>query len=186
FNEKELSRVMTLLRRLETKDPPFQVRPKTNERAHWVKPELVAQVRFTEWTADGKLRQPVYLGLRDDKKAKDVRREEPSGSKGSTGSPRSRGSGSRGSKGSRTKEPDASGGLVEQLQALEDARKDGALKLPEGDTLAVTNLHKVFWPKLKLTKGDLFRYYARVAPAILAVLADRPLVMKRFPNGIAA
>ena len=48
--------------------------------------------------------------------------------------------------------------------ALEDARRDGVLELPDGDTLAVTNLHKVFWPKQKLTKGDLFRYYARVAP----------------------
>jgi bifunctional non-homologous end joining protein LigD len=44
----------------------------------------------------------------------------------------------------------------------------------------------VFWPKEKLTKGDLFRYYAQVAPCILPAVADRPLVMKRFPNGIAA
>jgi bifunctional non-homologous end joining protein LigD len=43
----------------------------------------------------------------------------------------------------------------------------------------------VFWPKRKLTKGDLFRYYARVAPFILPAVADRPLVMKRFPNGVA-
>ncbi|HUQ62419.1 MAG TPA: non-homologous end-joining DNA ligase [Acidimicrobiales bacterium] len=50
----------------------------------------------------------------------------------------------------------------------------------------MTNLHKVFWPALKLTKGDLFRYYAQTAPVLLPVLADRPLVMKRFPNGIAA
>jgi len=42
----------------------------------------------------------------------------------------------------------------------------------------------VFWPALKLTKGDLFRYYAQVSPALLPVLADRPLVMKRFPNGV--
>ena len=48
---------------------PFSERPKTNERPHWVRPELVAQIKFTEWTADGKLRHPVYLGLRDDKKA---------------------------------------------------------------------------------------------------------------------
>jgi bifunctional non-homologous end joining protein LigD len=69
---------------------------------------------------------------------------------------------------------------------LEDSRKDGVLSLPDGAELKVTNLHKLFWPKLKLTKGDLFRYYARVAPFILPALADRPLVMKRFPNGIAA
>ena len=47
---------------------PFTSRPKTNERPHWVEPTLVAQVKFTEWTADAKLRHPVYLGLRDDKK----------------------------------------------------------------------------------------------------------------------
>ncbi len=50
----------------------------------------------------------------------------------------------------------------------------------------MTNLHKVFWPKEKLTKGDLFRYYAQVSPYILPAVADRPLVMKRFPNGIDA
>ncbi len=50
----------------------------------------------------------------------------------------------------------------------------------------MTNLHKIFWPKRKLTKGDLFRYYARVAPALLPAIADRPLVMKRFPDGVAA
>jgi bifunctional non-homologous end joining protein LigD len=76
--------------------------------------------------------------------------------------------------------------LVDQLEALEKARRDGTLTLPDGDQLAVTNLQKVFWPKEKLTKGDLFRYYAQVAPALLPAIADRPLVMKRFPNGVAA
>src|SRR6266487_5306607 len=72
FNEKELARVMKLLEALETKTSPFAVTPKTNERPHWVRPELVAQIKFTEWTADGKLRHPVYLGLRDDKRPRDV------------------------------------------------------------------------------------------------------------------
>ena len=67
---------MTLLKPLETKTSPFALTPKTNEPAHWVKPQLVAQVKFTEWTADGKLRHPVYLGLRDDKKAAQVTREK--------------------------------------------------------------------------------------------------------------
>ncbi len=75
FNEGELARVMTRLKRIETTKCPFQPQPKTNERPHWVKPSLVAQIKFTEWTADGKLRHPVYLGLRDDKKPEDVRRE---------------------------------------------------------------------------------------------------------------
>ncbi len=62
---------MKLLKPLETPASPFKIKPKTNERPHWVRPELVAQIKFTEWTADGKLRHPVYLGLRDDKKASD-------------------------------------------------------------------------------------------------------------------
>jgi bifunctional non-homologous end joining protein LigD len=202
FNEKELARVMALLRPLETETSPFAERPKTNERPHWVRPELVAQVKFTEWTADGNLRHPVYLGLRDDKKPAEVRREEPSGG----GAGRKDGKGGMGRKGGRAlsasrgaarsadsqatrPERFAAGALnalVDQLSELERARRDGVLALPGGDTIAVTNLHKVFWPKLKLTKGDLFRYYARVAPAILPVIADRPLVMKRFPNGVTA
>ena len=74
--------------------------------------------------------------------------------------------------------------VVDQLQALEDARRDGAITLPDGSRMSVTNPAKLFWPKLKLTKGDLLRYYATVAPFILPVVADRPLVMKRFPNGV--
>ncbi len=50
--------------------------------------------------------------------------------------------------------------------------------------MAITNPAKPFWPALKLTKGDLFRYYATVAPYILPAVQDRPLVMKRFPNGV--
>ena len=64
-----------LLRAREIADSPFAEPIKTNEPAHWVRPDLVAQVRFTEWTADSKLRHPVYLGLRDDKNPK--RSREP-------------------------------------------------------------------------------------------------------------
>jgi len=169
FDSKELDRVMALLRPLETKTSPFRQKVPKNETPHWVKPKLVAQVRFTEWTSDGILRQPVYLGLRDDKTAGEVTRETPNDPRGSRGS-----GGSTGSRGS----------LIEQLNFLEDAKKDAFIALPDGAELKVTNLHKVFWPKLKLTKGDLIRYYVQIAPYILPVVADRPLVMKRFPNGV--
>jgi bifunctional non-homologous end joining protein LigD len=158
-----------------------------------VRPELVAQTKFTEWTADAKLRHPVYLGLRDDKKPTDVRREEkPDVRRSSFDIGRSSESTTnrkpRSTNRDRQTPYDESGtaDLVNQLSALEEAKRDGTLTLPDGEQLAVTNLSKVFWPKEKLTKGDLFRYYAKVAPAILPVLADRPLVMKRFPNGVAA
>jgi bifunctional non-homologous end joining protein LigD len=74
--------------------------------------------------------------------------------------------------------------MTAQLDDLEARRKDGRLVLPDDDWLDVTNLQKVFWPRPKLTKGDLLRYYARIAPLILPVVDDRPLVMKRFPNGV--
>jgi bifunctional non-homologous end joining protein LigD len=148
-----------------------------------VKPSLVAQIKFTEWTADGKLRHPVYLGLRDDKKPTEVRRElqtrlhETSNRVAVVSRPAWRAANGK---------PNVDvGTLVDQLRALEDARKDGVIELPGGKRLSVTNLHKIFWPKQKLTKGDLLRYYAQVAPFILPAVADRPLVMKRFPNGIA-
>ena len=74
--------------------------------------------------------------------------------------------------------------LLDQLDAIEDASGSGILTLPGGDRLEVTNLQKIFWPTSKLTKGDLFRHYVRAAPCILPVLAGRPLVMKRYPNGV--
>jgi bifunctional non-homologous end joining protein LigD len=177
FNEKELARLMKLLKPLETRECPFGTPPKSNERPHWVKPMLVAQVKFTEWTADRRLRHPVYLGLRDDKKPEDVHREDVS-RLNSTSEIRLTPEASVKPKSRGTDE------LVDQLRALETSRRDGIVELPDGDRLSVTNLHKVFWPKQKLTKGDLFRYYAQVAPFILPAVQDRPLTMKRLPNGI--
>ena len=72
FDQKELARVWSLLKAREISKSPFSTPMKTNEPAHWVRPDLVAQVKFTEWTDDGKLRHPVYLGLRDDKSPKEV------------------------------------------------------------------------------------------------------------------
>jgi bifunctional non-homologous end joining protein LigD len=74
--------------------------------------------------------------------------------------------------------------VLDQLEEIERGPGSGVLRLPEGYTLDVTNLRKPFWPKLKITKGDLMRYYARVAPYILPVVDGRPLIMKRFPNGV--
>jgi bifunctional non-homologous end joining protein LigD len=74
--------------------------------------------------------------------------------------------------------------LLTQLDEIEAGPGGGVITFGS-ERLEVSNLRKLFWPKLKLTKGDLFRHYVRVAPAILPVLEDRPLVMKRYPNGIA-
>jgi bifunctional non-homologous end joining protein LigD len=65
------------LDKLVTKKSPFEHPPKTNAPVTWVRPELVCEVKFQEWTSDGRMRQPIFLGLRPDKKAADVRRELP-------------------------------------------------------------------------------------------------------------
>ena len=196
FDQKELDRVWKLLKPLEIPKSPFSEPIKTNEPPHWARPELVAQVRFTEWTADKKLRHPVYLGLRDDKRPAEVtanpKRAPERKGRGSAPKPAG-GEAPRAGTSADTRpvaipRPQTGRGRLEgvisQLQTLEDSRKDGAIELPDGGQLGVTNLWKVFWPEPKFTKGDLLRYYARVAPLILPAVADRPLVMKRFPNGI--
>jgi bifunctional non-homologous end joining protein LigD len=68
FNEKSLKEIHELLQPLKTNRSPFVEVPQTNEPVQWVKPKLVAQVKFAEWTADRRMRQPIFLGLREDKK----------------------------------------------------------------------------------------------------------------------
>jgi bifunctional non-homologous end joining protein LigD len=192
FTDAELEGVWRRLRAIEARASPFVITPKTNERPHWVQPKLVAEVKFTEWTADNKLRHPTYLGMRDDIQPASVRREpdtivRESAHRVARTAPKPAGEGGAGSaphvketilnKAAITK-------LLGQIDAIQESGGDGTLELPSGDRLAVSNLGKVFWPGLKLTKGDLFRHYVRVAPYILPALADRPLVMKRYPNGI--
>ena len=238
FDEKELRKVFGLLKPLERATSPFRSRPKTNERPHWAEPRLVAQVKFTEWTSDGKLRHPTYLGLRDDVDPLSVRREpltslqrraargrragpaptmvapaargseQPASVAAQGFSPAPRDGRTKGGASTPSRAPaaprkttrsrrlpgtDARRGrelsaplqlVIDQLQDLEDGRRDGTLALPDGERLEVSNLTKVFWPDLGITKGELLRYYVRVSPAILPVVEDRPLVMKRYPNGV--
>ncbi len=74
--------------------------------------------------------------------------------------------------------------LVEQLSRVERDGGDGELTFEGGATLAVTSLGRVIAPEAGLTKGGLMRYYARVAPALLPLLKDRPLALRRFPRGV--
>ena len=72
FDRAGLRAMRERLDRIERRTSPFVVAPRTNEPAHWVAPKLVVEVKFAEWTSDGKLRQPIFLGVRDDKAARDV------------------------------------------------------------------------------------------------------------------
>ncbi|MDX6502977.1 MAG: bifunctional non-ous end joining protein LigD, partial [Gaiellaceae bacterium] len=81
FSEQEIERVLKKLHPLERKTSPFPVEPKMPRVRKgdvvWVKPELVCEVEFVEWTHDGHLRAPAYKGLREDKEAEQVKREQP-------------------------------------------------------------------------------------------------------------
>ncbi|MEO8070862.1 MAG: DNA ligase D [Acidobacteriota bacterium] len=216
FDQETLERVGSMLLAREQRTSPFADAFKTVERAHWLQPQLVVEVRFTEWTSDGLLRQPVYLGMRDDKNPKEVRREEArkAGPAPLPAHPRYRRNRRVPSASDQAAAPDARAtaaplkttplkatalkttptaaapiaaalaGVSDQLTALEKARKDGDLSLPGGDILHVTNLSKLLWPALKITKGDLLRYYVGVSSLLLPCVDDRPLIMKRFPNGV--
>ena len=75
FSRATLTDMYRRLAPLQRKTCPFAKQPRTNERAHWVRPRVVVEVKFNEWTADGKLRQPIFVGVRDDKDPAEVRRE---------------------------------------------------------------------------------------------------------------
>ena len=211
FTGAGLAEMYRRLEPLERKTSPFAEVPRTNEKAHWVKPEVVVEVKFSEWTADGKLRQPIYLGTRDDKDPQDVGREKQSVQKKESATARTAAktvasksrarkriyaertllrsgggkSPQRGRGRSAAPRATALARLVRSLQEIEDGNGSGTIEV-DGKSLDVTNLAKVFFPGKKLTKGDLMRYYVTVAPFILPVMKDRPLVLKRFPNGVEA
>lgn len=196
FSQADLARIHDRLLALAVDACPFDPVPETLERAHWVKPELVAEVRFAEWTRDQVLRHPVFLGLRDDKAPREVRREgETEGqvvvATGPASNAPARARASRA--GAKRAAADGAAGwpsdpaldaLLKQIEALETSRRNGRLTLPDGTQLDITNPAKVFWPALGITKGELLRFYAQVSPALLPILDDRPLVMKRYPNGV--
>jgi bifunctional non-homologous end joining protein LigD len=202
FTRAGLAEMYKQLHPIEQKSSPFEETPRTNEKAHWVRPKIVVEVKFSEWTGDRRLRQPIYLGVRDDKSARDVGREgasvqrrtarkstakrkpvaaravksaggkkKPAATAPASGSRRGASSGSAAS-------------IVSQLDEIEQSRGDGVLDFGKGRKLDVSNLAKVFFPRERISKGDLMRYYASVADFILPTLADRPLVLKRFPGGI--
>lgn len=193
FNAHQLQTISERLAELTLDEPPFVEVPEIVADAHWVRPELVAEVKFLEWTREGQLRQPVFLGLRTDRDPTHVVRESEAvfgslAGAGENGTSLEVGAGGGGGptpRGPAVERPPGIDSLLATLRALEEAGEDGDLTV-DGDRLKVTNLKKVFWPDIAATKGDLLRYYASVAPAILPVVAERPLTLERYPNGITA
>ena len=180
FSDALLTDVYRKLRAIEIPRSPFVSEPETNQPAHWAEPRYVAEVRFNEWTAGGHLRQPVFVGFRDDKDPTHVARE-PAGAAAQQARVPERAVAAGTKKASPPRKATAK--VVAQLRAAPTA-KQATLHIDSRTTLDLTNLGKVFFPVAKVTKGRLLEYYAEVAPYLLPALADRPLVLKRYPNGI--
>ncbi|HEX4273869.1 MAG TPA: DNA ligase D [Bryobacteraceae bacterium] len=148
FNNRSLSDLWKLLEPLKSRDMPFAKSDKFLKGTEWVKPKLVAQIKFANWTGDKKLRAPVYLGLRNDKISAEVSRE-----------------------------------VVPAPGLLPLDKKEVTTEI-DGQSLKFTNLDKIYYPEDRYTKRDLLNYYDSVASLLLPYLKDRPLSLKRYPNGI--
>jgi bifunctional non-homologous end joining protein LigD len=178
FSEDQLTRVRAELEDLRRSDPACGGPLPTEKGTTWVEPTLVCEVEYTEWTEEGLLRQPVFLRFREDKRPEECvgelagKREsgEVSGPAGQWGT-----------------------GEAELTDAETPAEPE---ILPRGPStrkrvpaplspINFTNLQKIFWPDDRYTKGDLIEYYRAIGPWILPYLADRPVVLTRYPDGIA-
>jgi bifunctional non-homologous end joining protein LigD len=168
FTEKTLGDLQKRLDPLRRDTSPFQVAPKLPREAVFVEPELVAEIELREWTAERIMRAPSFKGLREDKPPHEVRIEiigedAPEVSY------------------EAEIDPNAPEVLFDEVERLPEG---ALLARTEGRELKITNWDKVLYPETGFTKGDLIAYYARVAPVVLPHLQDRPLTLKRYPNGV--
>ncbi len=157
FNDRVQEQVWARLEKIVTPESPFSEKPQTRERAAWVKPSLVARVKFTEWTRDRHLRAPVFLGLRTD--------VDPLECVMADANPA----------------PEPAAGLETELCR---SNAENITAEVSGRRLKFTHLNKLYFPEERLTKRDLLCYYLRTAPLILPFLRDRPLVLRRMPEGM--
>jgi len=149
---------------LITEISPFAEVPDTLQPANWVRPEVVVEVEYGERTPDGKLRAPVFLGVRDDVPAEDVVLPPDAVPQADHGGA-----------------PAAPPVPLAPAAVQKRAAPANVPPLPEG---SYSNLDKIFFPELGLTKGDVIAYYHTMAPVLLPHLKDRPLTLRRWPNGI--
>ncbi len=197
FDEAELERLTGLLVPLAREDSPF-AGPQPPRGAHFVEPRLVCEVEFSEWTRAGKVRQASYKGLREDKVPAEVRREREHPAEGDhkdvCSSPAAAGAGSEVEEcaitGNTETVPET---IAPSKTRAPKAKARGAVRRAtgpvqsvevQGRTLRLTNLDKVLYPHTGFTKGDLIGYYAAIAPVLLPHLHDRPLTLKRYPDGV--
>jgi bifunctional non-homologous end joining protein LigD len=163
--------VADLLRRLETRGRetcPFANEPTDlRQEIHWAEPDLVAQVEYTEWTGEGRMRQPVFLGLRDDREPVHVVRERPGTVEGGGADTVAAGRPWEALRRHAARMRDVSGEEVVDLLGVR-----------------LTHPDRVYYPDLGFTKLDLALYYVTIADVVLPYLEGRPLTLVRCPDGI--
>lgn len=156
FDGAALRGLAAPLKRLRVTGRPFAGTGGIPGRPHWLQPKLVAEVSFSEWTRDGRLRHPVFQGLRKDKDPKSIRREEAVMA------------GRAAKKGAR--------------KAPAEVKRAPAAKSAAGPKL--THGERVIDAASGATKADLFAYYEAVGPLLLPHLQDRPASLVRAPAGL--
>lgn len=187
FDAAELKALSARMRKLAAQDCPFDSDQRIAGRPHWLRPELVAEVSFGEWTREGSLRQAVFHGLREDKPARairreDVRRLEAGDGAASTGTG-SASTNARASTGTRT--GTGTRAIARSAASAHMAPPDApavASKLPA--RLHVTHPERVIDRQSGTTKLALVRYYAQVAALMRPHLRERPVALLRAPEGV--
>jgi bifunctional non-homologous end joining protein LigD len=155
FSSADLDALAKRFKPLEQKQSPFVEVPAIERKdAVWLKPKLVCEVEYTEWTRDGRLRHPSFQGLREDKSAADVRRDVPSGEE------------------------------ADVAPAKSVAARSKAKGEPVFDGIKLTSPDKILYPEVGVTKLDLARYYQTIASYILPYVINRPISLVRCPEGI--
>jgi bifunctional non-homologous end joining protein LigD len=186
FDNKKIAAIMGELRPLAVAKCPFEQAPETNEKAFWVKPELVARVRFAGLTQERRLRAPVFIAMREDARPEDSRWEgelmaapAPPDPPGSTNLKAAQ---------AVTRAPEIAGkvlsGPVKIEAELSSGKQETIVVELDGKRFRLTHLNKVYFPESGYTKRDLLAYYYHMADTILPFLKDRPLVLRRYPDGI--
>src|SRR5215467_7904376 len=171
-----------MLKERETRTCTFEKVPDSNEPEHWSKPELVARVKYSEWTPDKRLRHPVFLGLRNDARPDELTWKgevEP----GIKPDPTAAAPGPN-----IVRAPEVVGKVLTERAQIEaelfKGRSESAVVEIDGKRMRWSNLNKVYWPESGYTKRELLAYYYRMADFILPFLRDRALVLRRYPDGI--
>jgi bifunctional non-homologous end joining protein LigD len=162
FTDEALAALAERLQPLVRKTSPFsdEVPRDRAKGATWVAPDLVGEVVFRNWTPDGRLRAPSWRGLRSDKDPADLEPEALPGA------------------------PPEDPATPVAIEEPDEPRPQNVLVDVGGHRLRLSNLDKVLYPEAAFSKAQVIDYYSRVAPALLPHLADRPVTLRRWPDGV--